>query len=187
VRLQTTTCGTGPWFAFSMTQKRSDPAVLQHRTSCSPVLTQLTLTIVQLLPTPPKAVMTDAEINAQIDDRLPYRKEWPILPVLPCTNIWKSNQYIDRPAIADIFDELEIILPEGEMNCRYRCSFGVGRSWSTLTLQIQLHIRTNSRWVEAIRKIKRYFIQNDVDIAMIEILDERMCNRIIYGTLVIRA
>jgi hypothetical protein len=35
--------------------------------------------MVQIIPIMPKAVMTDAEIDAQIDDRLPYRKDYPNL------------------------------------------------------------------------------------------------------------
>jgi hypothetical protein len=60
------------------------------------------------------------------------------------------------------------------MDCRQRCSFEVSESWSTLTLQIRLDISTNSRWVEAIRKIKRYFIETDIEIAMIELMGKRV-------------
>jgi hypothetical protein len=60
---------------------------------------------------------------------------------------------------------------------RYRTKVRIlgdpSKSWSTLTLQIRLDTGTNSRWVEAIRSIKRYFSETNIDIAMIEVIDRR--------------
>jgi hypothetical protein len=137
--------------------------------------------MMQILLTPPKPIVTNAEIHAEIDDRLPYRRGWPILPVLSCTNKLAYSPYCSYLEHGDVGQSITSILHDVEirpgfrsMHCRQRCCYRVRPSWSASSLQIRVDISANSCCVDETRKIKRYFIKADVDIAMIEIPSSRM-------------
>lgn len=113
----------------------------------------------------------------EIDDRLPYRQGWPLLPVLPVVTSHNNVPKALSPSSEHIA-EFRKILKKAKVEVFgfevvQRSNPGKPIDKFTLTLCIRSNVSNNDTWPDAISALRSYIQSNDIILA-IEIIDHRI-------------
>ncbi|KAI5284645.1 hypothetical protein KEM54_001177 [Ascosphaera aggregata] len=121
----------------------------------------------------------DADIEAQIDTRIPYRTGWPKLPVLHTWTCLEGNPMKYIPDFDKVVDKVKSILRSRNLNTReiiacHRLPYGVEAkeaNAATATLLITTDF-DGGNYFRATRDIRKYLASRNLHIC-IEVLDRR--------------
>ncbi|KAF2116930.1 hypothetical protein BDV96DRAFT_631182 [Lophiotrema nucula] len=118
-----------------------------------------------------------------IDDRLPYRQGWPLLPVLPVITSRKdikktlNKNSTHLKAIREILKQQDLDFTDAEVLHRVHEDSPTSKATLTLCVQARVHVNDegirNDDWTAAITALREY-IQNQQLTLAIEIIDSRI-------------
>ncbi|KAF2178692.1 hypothetical protein K469DRAFT_754318 [Zopfia rhizophila CBS 207.26] len=123
--------------------------------------------------------VAERDIVLDVDDRVPYRKGWPLLPVLPVATIqdvptkYFPSSGAHLKVISKLLEKSGVEVHKIEV--AHRMHYGTHPGKSNATLCILSNQANNSTWDDAVRDIRAYLIENEVQLC-IEILDHRLWN-----------
>ncbi|KAF2635000.1 hypothetical protein P280DRAFT_474099 [Massarina eburnea CBS 473.64] len=114
-----------------------------------------------------------------IDDRLPYRQGWPLLPVLPVMTSHQNIPKVLSPSsenlgnMHDVLKKHNIVVHTLEV--KHRHNIGIPPSKSTLTLCVLTDENENAKWAPAIRSLRTYVLTQLPYLTLaIEFIDHRI-------------
>lgn len=112
-----------------------------------------------------------------IDDRLPYRQGWPLLPVLPVLTSRKNVPKALAPSsmhlgfFRELLKQRKITVHDLEVAYRYNAGTSIGKS--ALTLCVVSEENLNGKWSEAIRALRLHIQEYGFTLA-VEFIDHRI-------------
>ncbi|KAF2689318.1 hypothetical protein K458DRAFT_413623 [Lentithecium fluviatile CBS 122367] len=114
-----------------------------------------------------------------VDNRLTYRRGWPLLPVLPVLTFRSNVPLALSPSrthmkvFREILEDHSVTIHSLEVAHRYNAGSPISKR--TLTLCVLSEEKDNTEWPEAIRALRTYIETEDPPLTLaIEIIDHRI-------------